>query len=84
MNFTKLTERFEISERFALNLKSSLKGCIIRLKYTFKTGADLGVGGGGQKVPKNGFLTCFFKNFQFPKQRLFTALGELRKSIWST
>ena len=42
-----------------------------------------------QKVPKNGFLTCFFKNLPaaqkiWPKQGLFTALEELGKSIWST
>ena len=40
------------------------------------------------QVPKNGFLTCFFKKLPaaqkvWPKQGLFTALGELGKSILS-
>ena len=42
-----------------------------------------------QKVPKNGFFDCFFKNLPaaqkiLPKQGQNSALGELEKSIWST
>ena len=39
--------------------------------------------------PKTAFLTCFSKNLPtaqkiWPKQRFFSALGKLGKSMWST
>ena len=42
-----------------------------------------------QKLPKNGFFDCFFKNLPaaqkiLPKLGQKSALGELEKSIWST
>ena len=42
-----------------------------------------------QKVPKNGFFDLFFHKLPsaekiWPKKRLFSVLGELEKSIWST
>ena len=42
-----------------------------------------------KKCTKTAFLTCFLMNLPaaqtiWPKQRLYSALGKLRKSIWST
>ena len=55
----------------------------------FKGGG--GLGGARGEVPENGFydLFLFFKNLPavqriWPQQRLFSALGELGKSIWTT